>query len=94
MSESPHMVVRPAGNGMAVAGFVLSLCSVVFFWAPVLNFIMWVLGIVFSGIGLSRSNKMGLPHRGLAIAGLVIALVPGTLLIFVIFLFVLSIGFL
>ncbi len=69
------------GNGMAVAGFVLALCSVVLFWFPAVNFLCWVLGIVFSAIGLKRANDHGLPNRGLAIAGLVVALVPGTLLI-------------
>lgn len=97
MANDTQMQPSPAatsGNGMAVAGFVLALCSVVLFWAPVVNFVMWVLGIVFSSVGLKRSNNFGLPHRGLAIAGLIIALVPGTLLIFLVFLFVLSIGFL
>lgn len=78
------------GNGLAVAGFVCALVSLVMFWVPGFNFIVWVLGIVFSGIGLSRANKQDAPHRGLAIAGLVIALVPGTLLVFVIFLVVIA----
>ena len=78
------------GNGLAVAGFVCSLVSLVMFWVPGFNFIVWILGIVFSGIGLSRSNKQGAPHRGLAIAGLTIALIPGTLLVFVIFLVVIA----
>jgi len=78
---SEGMVVSQKGNGMAVAGFVLALCSVVLFWFPGVNFIAWVLGIVFSGLGLSKANKEGMPYRGLAIAGLVIALLPGTLLL-------------
>ncbi len=82
----PYGGPPPQGNGLAIAGFVCSLVSIVIFWLPGVNFITWVLGIVFSSVGLNRSNKQNLPHRGLAIAGLVIALVPGTLLIFVVFL--------
>ncbi|MYA41148.1 MAG: DUF4190 domain-containing protein [Gemmatimonadetes bacterium] len=78
------------GNGLAVAGFVCALCSVVLFWVPGLNFILWVLGIVFSGIGLSRANNQGRSGRGLAIAGLVIALLPGTILVFLIFLLLIA----
>ena len=80
----------PAGNGMAVTGFICALCSVVLFWVPFVNVILWILGIVFSAIGLNRSNKQNAPQRGLAIAGLVIALVPTTILIFVVFLLVIA----
>ena len=57
------------GNGMAVAGFVLSLVM----WIPIpfLNIVLWVLAVTFSSVGLRRANKQGLPHRGLAIAGIV-----------------------
>ena len=62
---------RAPGNGLAVAGFVLSLVM----WIPIpfLNVVLWVLAVTFSSIGLSRANKRGLPHRGLAIAGLCIS---------------------
>ena len=61
------------GNGMAVAGFVLSLAA--FIPIPFLNFICWILAVVFSSIGLRRANKQGRPRRGLAIAGLCLCLV-------------------
>lgn len=62
---------KPAGNGMAVAGFVLSLVM----WIPIpfLNIVLWILAVTFSSIGLRRANRQGLPHRGLAIAGLCIS---------------------
>lgn len=72
---------RPDGNGLAITGFICALCSVAFFWAIGVNFILWILGIVFSAIGLNNSKKKGAPYRGLAIAGLVIALVPTTILV-------------
>jgi hypothetical protein len=50
-------------NGMAIAGFVLS-----FFCSP--------LGLIFSAIGLSQTNRdPSQSGRGLAIAGLVISIV-------------------
>ena len=63
------------GNGMAVAGFVLSLMSLVLSLAPVLNIIPWILAVTFSWLGVSRANDQGRPHRGLAIAGLSVSLV-------------------
>lgn len=90
--QSGHMPIQPSptGNGLAITGFVCALCSLVLFWVPFVNFALWVLGIVFSAIGLNRSSKHNAPHRGLAIAGLVIALVPTTILIFVVFLAVIA----
>ena len=84
--------VHPAQprNGLAVAGFVCALVSLVFFWVPGLNFVLWVLGIVFSAVGLNRANKQGGTGKGLAVAGLVITLVPGTLLIFLVFLVIMA----
>ena len=70
-------------NDLAVAGFVLALCALVLFWVPFLNVIMWVLSIVFSGIGLSRAAERGGAGRRLAIAGLAISLGVMALLILV-----------
>jgi hypothetical protein len=50
------------GNGMAVAGFVLS-------------FLIGLLGLVFSLIGLRRSREPGRGGHGLAVAGVVISTV-------------------
>ena len=58
---------------MATAGFVCSLCTVVFFWTILPVPVLWICGLVCSSIGLHRSVKHGLPSRGLAIAGLVIS---------------------
>ena len=68
---------RPRGNGLAVAGFVLSLVALI--PIPFWGIIPWILAVTFSSIGLSRANNHGLPHRGLAIAGLCISL--GALLV-------------
>jgi hypothetical protein len=64
-------------NGVGTAGFVLALITVFFGWIPVLGWILWVLGLVLSFVGVFKQPK------GLAIAGLVISLI-GLILIIVV----------
>jgi bacteriorhodopsin len=54
------------GNGLAIAGFVCSLVGTLFLWI-----VLAPLGIIFGSVGLSRARH-GAPHRGLAIAAIVI----------------------
>lgn len=61
--------VDKKSNGMGTAGFVLSLLGLIFCWAPVLNFILWILGLILSFVGCFKKPK------GLAIAGLVLSLI-------------------
>jgi hypothetical protein len=63
---------------MAVAGFVCALIGIFLF-----NFILGPLGIIFGGIGLSRSRG-GAPNRGLAIAGIVIGIIDVILFLVVV----------
>ena len=65
--EEEKVVVVKQGNGMGVAGFVLALLGLLLCWVPILNWILWILGLVFSIIGMFK------PKKGLAIAGLVIS---------------------
>jgi len=71
-----YVYQRPVTNGMATAGFVLSLVSLIF----AILVIPVILAIVFSSLGISKARELeeggGQPvGRGLAIAGLVISLV-------------------
>ena len=70
-------VPEKKSNGMGIAGFVLSLVAIFLSWIPALNWILWLLGLVFSAIGMFRQPK------GLPIAGLVISLL-GLVVIFVV----------
>lgn len=63
------------GNSVGLAGFILALIAFVFCWVPVLNWILWILGLILSAVGVFKAPK------GLAIAGLCISLV---VLIFII----------
>jgi len=62
-------------NGVGTAGFVLSLITLFLGWVPVLGWILWILGLIFSFAGVFKSP------RGLAIAGLVISLIDLILLV-------------
>lgn len=57
----------PQHNGMGVAGFVLALCGLFLSWVPGLGWILWILGAIFSCVGVSKKP------RGLAIAGICIS---------------------
>ena len=56
-------------NGIGAAGFVLALIGLIFCWVPILNWILWILGVIFSFIGVFKRPK------GLSIAGLVISFI-------------------
>jgi len=65
-------------NGLGTAGFILALLALIFCWVPVLDWILWILGLVLSFCGVFKAPK------GLAIAGLVISLI-GLILIVAVF---------
>lgn len=65
--ENNQNVAAQQKNGMGTAGFVLAILGLVFCWVPVLDWVLWILGLVFSIIGVCRRP------RGLAIAGIVIS---------------------
>ena len=62
-------------NGIGTAGFPFALLGLIFYGVPVLGWILWVLGLIFSLIGVFRTQ------RGLSIAGLVISFLGLILLI-------------
>ncbi|TPR24474.1 hypothetical protein DY120_04125 [Apilactobacillus micheneri] len=65
-------------NGIGIAGFVLSIVSVVVSFTSLFSVIFWILGIIFSIIGLFQKPK------GFAIAGTIISAVSGLLFILMI----------
>ena len=59
---------------------MLAICAVAASWLPGVNFVCWILGLVFSILGLRNANR-GAQYRGSAIAGLVISLAGIVLII-------------
>ena len=68
-SSTTIVVEASRSNSMGVAGFIIALIGLIFCWVPVVNFILWFLGLVFSFIGLFKAP------RGMAIAGFVLSLI-------------------
>ena len=62
------------GNGMAVAGMVLGIISLVFFWGHIFCWIPGILAIIFSALGLKKSKVVG-KGRGMAMAGLITSII-------------------
>lgn len=65
----PYGVQQPRSNSMGIIGFIFALLSIFCGWIPIAGWIVWLVGAVFSFIGLFSRP------RGLAIAGVVISLV-------------------
>ncbi|PFG42406.1 hypothetical protein ATJ88_1067 [Isoptericola jiangsuensis] len=72
--------VPPAkGNALAVAGFVVALVSLLFCLVPIVNNLALlgaVVGLVLAVVGVVKSRR-GAPRGGLAIAGVVLAVLAG-----------------
>ncbi|MCD8303367.1 MAG: zinc ribbon domain-containing protein [Prevotellaceae bacterium] len=62
-------------NGLGIAGMVLAILAFFLGWVPVLGWILWALGAIFSFIGLFKSP------RGTAIAGFIISFIGLILII-------------
>tara|TARA_B110000483_G_scaffold184918_1_gene218731 strand:+ start:185 stop:487 length:303 start_codon:yes stop_codon:yes gene_type:complete len=65
-------------NGIGTAGFVLALIALFLGWVPILGWIIWLLGLILSLVGVFKTPK------GLSIAGLIISLI-GVILLIVVF---------
>ncbi|WP_372474502.1 hypothetical protein AB4865_04275 [Capnocytophaga sp. ARDL2] len=81
--NNPHVlyVREKSSNSMGIAGFVFAILASVLSFIPILNFILWLMGAIFSMIGVFRRP------RGFAIAGLVISFF--WIIVFIIVMFVL-----
>lgn len=88
MSIEPSKIESPAGqtiyinqvapvpsNAIGTSGFVFSILAIFLGWIPFIGWIIWLLGLIFSAIGITRQPK------GLAISGLVISLIGVVILI-------------
>jgi len=70
-----QIIVTQQGNGAGTAGGVLGIVGFVLSWIPIIGIVIgWLLGllaIIFSGIGMSR--KAPAP-KGMAVTGLVLGI--------------------
>jgi hypothetical protein len=75
--ENSENYGQPQKNGTGTTGFVLALIALFLSWVPVLGWILWLLGAIFSVVGLFKQP------RGFAIAGTVISFIGVIILIVV-----------
>lgn len=72
MSSNQDHVLPPDDepfNGIGLAGFILALIGLITCWVPYVCFGTWLIGLIFSIIGMCK------PRKGLATAGLIISIV-------------------
>lgn len=86
MSEQITALQAKEKNGMGIAGFVLAMVALFSSWVPFARWIVWLLGLIFSLIGLGKQPK------GFAIAGLIISLIGLALIVMIIVLGVAVLG--
>jgi len=68
-SSTTVIVQRSRSNGIGTAGFVFALLAFFVCWVPIVDFIVWFFGALFSFIGLFKAP------RGLAIAGFILSFI-------------------
>ena len=71
-------------SGMAIAGMVLGIITIVGWWIPVGSVLLGALAVALSGVGMAQTSNpaSGYSGRGLAITGLVcgiVGLVPSVI---------------
>jgi len=82
MSEQTIQVVDTRSNGIGTAGFVLALLTLFLGWIPFIGWVMWLLGLIFSAMGISKAKKVN-KGMGLSVAGLIISLI-GVIMVFLV----------
>lgn len=63
-----YMQPENQSNPYGTTGFILSLVALLGAWVPYAGWLVWLLALIFSAIGVTRKP------RGLAVAGLVISI--------------------
>lgn len=61
----------PKGNGIALAGMLMAIASILLFWFPLVGAGIGVVALVLSIVGVTRKNR----SKGKAIAGIIIAVI-------------------
>ena len=70
------IVEESPSNGIGVAGFVIALVGLFFFWLPLINILFLLFGFVFSVAGVFKAP------RDMAIAGLVLSLIDFLIILY------------
>ena len=69
-------------NGIAAAGLVMGILTMVFFWLPGIPLLTGLMGIIFSIAGIAKKNAR---YKGAAVAGLILSITGSALSIIYLF---------
>jgi hypothetical protein len=78
MAPQQYVVGVPPSNGIGTAAGVLGIVGAVLMFIPFVDYIAIILGVlavIFGGVGISRSKRLGGAGKGMAITGLVLGLI-------------------
>ena len=92
MSDTQNAPIAPGGapaaplpkSGMAIASLVLGIVAAVTSFLPIINnlsFILAVLAVIFGIVGVVAASRGKRAGRGLALAGIVVAVVAGAVVL-------------
>lgn len=81
--------VPDAASGTSVAALVCGILGLVFFWVPGLDFILCLVALICAIVSLVRGSS----GKGMAIAGLILAVIAGILTLIFLYLFALGMMF-
>lgn len=78
----------PQKKGMAIAGMILGIGSIILFWLSWIALIIGIVGLVLSIIGLNKAKKDPANYggRGMAIAGIICSVI-GILIVVIMLVF-------
>lgn len=81
--EQPNRPGQSATNGLAIAGMVTGIVALIGGWIPFLGFIIAVVAIILSILGLRKSTQKGVAIAGLVTGGLglIWSLIVSTLIV-------------
>lgn len=67
---------RQRTSGLAIASIVCGILSLVFFWVPLVGFLLGIIAIIFGAVAIRQiGREPNLGGRGMAVAGLVCGIV-------------------
>ena len=75
-----NLVEKKETNGIAIAGLIVSIVALLCSPIPLVCWILWIVGLILSCVGLSKK-----PHKNLAVIGLVISIIDFIVLIVMLF---------
>lgn len=74
-SWQPEQIIVKS-NGLGIAGFIFAIVGLLLGWIPILGWILWFFGLLFSFLGLFKKP------RGFAVVGVITSLIDLFILLF------------